>query len=139
GGVVVVRERVGALVHRLRLGLAHRERGGRGRLTLGAGGVGLRDTAGLLGLTATGTLDRLGLGERRTTGLLGLTVEAGLLRLGLGAGDGGGLARLGRGDLGVALRLRLLLHLVAGGVGGLADLGLQVALGQRRLPDRDLL
>ena len=38
-----------------------------------------------------------------------------------------------------ALRLGLLLDLVARGVGGLADLGLELALGQRGLADGDLL
>ena len=36
-------------------------------------------------------------------------------------------------------RLGLLLHLVAGGVGGLAHLGVELALLQRGLPDGDLL
>ena len=138
-GVVVVRERLGALVHRLGLGLPDREdRGGLG-LTLGAGRVGLRRTTGPLGLAAAGALDRLGLGERGTAGLLGLTGEAGLLRLGLGGRDGGRLARLGGGDLGGPLGLGLLLDAVAVGVGGLADLGLELALGQRRLTHGDLL
>ena len=132
-------ERRGPLVHRLRLGLADGQGGGRGGLTLGAGRVGLRRTSRLLGLTALGALDRLGLGERGALGLLGLTGEPGLLGVGLGGRDGGGLARLGGGDLGGPVGLRLLLDLVARGVGRLADLGLELALGQRGLPDGDLL
>src|SRR5690606_16968437 len=139
GGVVVAGERLGALVHRLGLGLADRQGRGGLRLTLGAQCVGLRRTAGLLGLAAAGTLDRLGLGERGATGLLGLTVEAGLLRGRLGGSDGGGLAGVGGGDLRAATGLGLLLDPVALGVGGLADLRLEVALGQRGPTHGDLL
>ena len=59
--------------------------------------------------------------------------------LGLRGGDRGGLAGVGGGDLGRTTRLRLLLDPVALGVRRLADLGLELALGQRGLLDRHLL
>ncbi|WP_278260327.1 hypothetical protein [Nocardioides convexus] len=66
-------------------------------------------------------------------------LSLGLLRLGLRRGDGRGLARVGRRDLGGTAGLGLLLDAVALGVRGLADLGLESALGQRGLLDGDLL
>lgn len=60
--------------------------------------------------------------------LLALTGQAGALRVGLGLLDLGDAAGLG-----------LLLGPVAGGVGGLADLGVELAVGQGRLALGDLL
>ncbi len=60
--------------------------------------------------------------------LLALTGQPGALGVGLGLLDQGDPAGL-----------RLLLGLVAGGVGGLADLRVELAVGQRGLPLGDLL
>lgn len=61
-------------------------------------------------------------------GLLALTGEPGPLGVRLGLLDQGDTAGLG-----------LLLGLVAGGVGGLADLGVELAVGQLGLARGDLL
>ena len=122
----------------LGLGSADRERCGTLRLALESGGLGQRDTVGALALTGGGgrvggllRLDQPGLGERGALGLLALTGEAGALGLGLRGQD---LATAGSLRLllhGVAGGIRLLLRLVLGRVGGLADLGVELALGQR--------
>ncbi len=74
------------------------------------------------------TLEAYGIGERRALCLLALTGEPGPLGVRLRLLDQGDTAGLG-----------LLLGLVAGGVGGLADLGVQLTVGQRGLARGDLL
>ena len=106
GRLAVRVERVGLALHRRGLGVALGQDGRRlGRaLPLGR------------------------LGQRGAAGPLALTGEAGLLGGGLGGGDGRLALGLGVGDGRVLAGLGLLLHPVPLGVGGLADLGVELAL-----------
>lgn len=138
-GVPVPLEGLGLAVHRLGLGGAPRQDRRGLRVTLQLDRLRDRRTPGPLGLTALGALDGLRLGQGGAALLLSLTGEPGPLGLRLRGGDGGGALGLGLLDPGHALGLRLLLGLVAAGVGGLADLGVELAVGQRRLALGDLL
>jgi hypothetical protein len=81
----------------------------------------------------------VGGGQRLAALTLALAGEPRLLGGGLGVGDGGRAVGLGLGDPGVLGRLGLLLDLVAVGVGRLADLGVELAVGERGGALGDLL
>src|SRR5256885_3103327 len=112
--VLVERLRLGP--HRLRLGLAAREDGGRFGGTFAFHRVGDGGAPALLRLTLLGTLDRVGVGERGPPGPLALPDQPVLLGGGLGGGDGGPPLRVGPPDRRVAGGLRPLVALVPGRV-----------------------